>query len=181
VTKRTRSELMSRVRRSDTHPEVTLRKEFWAQGLRYRVGLKVLGVKPDIVFPGKKVAVFVDGCFWHGCPQHYSKPRSRVEYWDRKLRDNVARDQRQTRLLEEEGWRVLRFWEHQVPSEMADLVSQVQSALHDQEWRPAADWRVFEVQGRTGAGRSPLLHMSELRNANSITRMVWVEPGSDNV
>lgn len=109
-----RSELMSRIRGSDTRPEMRLRRRLWAEGFRYRLNMKTVGGRPDLVFKGAKVAVFVDGCFWHGCPDHYVRPRTRSKFWSRKLADNVARDRKQTLALESTGWTVCRFWEHEV-------------------------------------------------------------------
>lgn len=109
----TRSEIMSRIRRRDTSPERALRSALWELGLRYRVDLSVEGVHVDVAFPLAKAAVFVDGCFWHSCPEHGTKPRSNKAYWLEKLRRNMERDQAQERLLREAGWHVLRFWEHQ--------------------------------------------------------------------
>ena len=86
-----RSERMSRVRGSDTKPEIIFRKALWREGLRYRLRYKLFG-RPDIVFPGPKVAVFIDGCFWHGCPEHYRPPKTRTEWWDNKIAGNKKRD-----------------------------------------------------------------------------------------
>ena len=102
---------MSRVKGRDTKPEVAFRKELWREGLRYRLRYKVFG-RPDIVFPGPKVAVFVDGCFWHGCPEHYRPPKTRTEWWKDKIAGNKKRDGEVTARLEAEGWQVLRFWTH---------------------------------------------------------------------
>src|SRR5215211_8176900 len=108
---------MARVKGKNTSPERILRSALWRNGLRYRLDYKVPAGRPDIVFPGPKVAVFVDGCFWHGCPAHYSRPRSQQEFWSEKLAANVERDRRQTLELESRGWRVVRVWEHEISSE----------------------------------------------------------------
>ena len=78
--------------------------------------------RPDLVFTSAKLAVFVDGCFWHGCPEHGSKPKKNTSYWNPKIARNVERDQEQNERLEQAGWRVLRFWEHDDPMAAADLV-----------------------------------------------------------
>jgi len=106
-----RSERMSRVKGKDTKPEIVFRKALWREGLRYRLRSKVFG-RPDIVFPGPKVAVFVDGCFWHGCPEHYRAPKTRTDWWENKISGNKKRDIEVTRYLEDNGWKVLRFWTH---------------------------------------------------------------------
>jgi len=121
----TRSEQMARIRSRDTKPEWILRRELHRRGLRYRVALRVEGCRPDIVFPSKRLAVFVDGCFWHGCPDHYIRPKSSVAFWDEKLRVNRKRDAAQTSRLEAAGWTVVRLWEHEVtasPEKAADRI-----------------------------------------------------------
>ncbi len=87
----TRSQQMSRIRGGNTNPERIVARALWAAGLRYRLRLSRLAGRPDIVFTGARLAVFIDGCFWHGCPEHYVRPRSRSVFWRRKLRENVAR------------------------------------------------------------------------------------------
>src|SRR5687768_10638296 len=106
---------MSRIRGRNTAPEIRLRQLLWRRGLRYRLAVRVSNVRPDLVFTGARLAVFVDGCFWHGCPEHYVRPRSsNAKFWAQKLQDNVSRDERQTLRLEADGWRVLRVWEHEL-------------------------------------------------------------------
>jgi DNA mismatch endonuclease (patch repair protein) len=104
---------MSKIRSNETTPEISLRKELWKMGLRYRKNYKLTG-KPDIVFIGKKIAVFVDGCFWHKCPKCYREPKSNKEYWIPKIEYNVDKDMKVNNQLESDGWKVLRFWEHEV-------------------------------------------------------------------
>lgn len=125
-----RSRNMRAVKRSDTKPEIRLRSALHRTGLRFRkdFGLRVNGrlVRPDIVFTKRKVAVFVDGCFWHSCPEHGRNPGVNKEYWSPKLSRNAERDLEQTRLLESAGWRVVRLWEH-VP--LDDAIATVTTAL----------------------------------------------------
>ncbi|MGJ4880282.1 very short patch repair endonuclease [Bradyrhizobium sp. HKCCYLRH1065] len=137
---------MSRIRAKHTKPEKLLRSALWAAGLRYRLHFKTPFGRPDIVFPGRKVAVFVDGCFWHGCPDHYVRPRSRDEFWAAKLRENVERDRRQTAALELSGWRVVRIWEHQVLEGAPSIVDIINSALYASSWNPSRALRVIEVR-----------------------------------
>jgi DNA mismatch endonuclease (patch repair protein) len=113
LTPKQRSRCMARNKGRDTKPEVALRKLCWALGLRYRIRSSLFG-KPDFFFPKHKVAVFVDGCFWHGCPEHYKAPSTRKEFWKKKLDANRARDALVTQTLTSEGWRVVRIWEHQL-------------------------------------------------------------------
>lgn len=111
-----RRRCMSRNKGRDTAPELELRRVCWSRlGLRYRVNLKAAPLgKPDFWFPNEKVAVFVDGCFWHGCPVHYVAPATRSDFWQSKLEANRNRDALVTASLAREGWEVLRFWEHEV-------------------------------------------------------------------
>ncbi|MEA2165547.1 MAG: mismatch endonuclease, patch repair protein [Thermoanaerobaculia bacterium] len=112
----TRSYNMSRIKATNTKPEIVLRKLLWLTGLRgYRLHLRLPG-RPDIAFTRKKVAVFVDGCFWHSCPHcgDGRSPTSNTGYWSEKLRQNRERDARNTLKLEAAGWKVIRFWEHEL-------------------------------------------------------------------
>jgi DNA mismatch endonuclease (patch repair protein) len=115
-------------RRSDTQPEVALRRLLHAQGFRYRKdhSLRANGVRvrADVVFTRQRLAVFVDGCFWHGCPDHCRMPGSNVAYWQAKIGRNRARDRRIDDALRGDGWRVLRFWEHVPVEEAAQAVTQ---------------------------------------------------------
>lgn len=116
---------MSRQARRDTAPEVALRKELHRRGLRFRVDRPIPGLprrRADVVFTKARVAVFVDGCFWHACPEHRTSPVANAEWWAEKLQLNVVRDRETNAFLEEHGWLVLRFWEHQVAVEAADAV-----------------------------------------------------------
>nr|VFJ88185.1 MAG: T/G mismatch-specific endonuclease [Candidatus Kentron sp. H]VFJ90197.1 MAG: T/G mismatch-specific endonuclease [Candidatus Kentron sp. H]VFJ96564.1 MAG: T/G mismatch-specific endonuclease [Candidatus Kentron sp. H] len=118
---------MSRVRGRDTKPELLLRKALWARGARYRLHAGLPG-KPDLVFPGKRLAVFVDGCFWHGCPIHGGIPATNRAFWEKKLGDNVARDRRMDAKLAEMGWRVLRIWAHEIKQDTGAVVEKVMTA-----------------------------------------------------
>lgn len=112
-------------RRRDTVPEVLLRRELHRRGLRYRVDQRIEGLprkRVDIVFSRQKVAVFVDGCFWHSCPLHGSKPKNNATWWAEKLRANEDRDRSADEKLRELGWHVIRVWEHEEPVTAADRV-----------------------------------------------------------
>jgi DNA mismatch endonuclease (patch repair protein) len=128
MTPEQRSHCMSHIRGRNTKPEVVIRKRLWAKGLRYRLHSDLPG-RPDIVFPGKKVAVFVDGCFWHRCPDHYQAPSNNSNFWKKKISGNVAHDVVVNHKLEEVGWRVLRFWEHEVRSDLERVVSMIVQAV----------------------------------------------------
>ena len=114
-TKAKRSEVMSRIPgRGNKNTELALAKVFRANRITgWRRNQKVFG-KPDFVFQKLKLAVFVDGCFWHGCPKHATKPKNNREFWRRKLSANKARDRIVTPALRRAGWRVLRVWEHEL-------------------------------------------------------------------
>jgi DNA mismatch endonuclease (patch repair protein) len=119
------SERMSRARRRDTVPELLIRREAHRRGLRYRVDRALPGMprrRADMLFPGARVAVFVDGCFWHSCPQHTSIPRANRTWWLDKLRRNTNRDRETDAHLGALGWTVLRFWEHEDPLHAVDRI-----------------------------------------------------------
>ena len=121
------SDRMSRQASRDTAPEVAVRKLLHAAGYRYRLNERVPNMSRrtiDIAFTRAKVAVFMDGCFWHGCPDHATHPKSNAEWWRQKLDRNMARDIETTEHLVAAGWTVLRFWEHEVPTRVADLVAE---------------------------------------------------------
>ena len=120
-----RREIMSRIKVRDTVPELILRRHLWMLGLRYRLQYQIGRTRPDIVFVGAKLAVFVDGCFWHGCPLHFTMPKNNREFWERKLRRNRERDAESTQNLEADGWRVLRLWEHEIKASAADCARRI--------------------------------------------------------
>jgi DNA mismatch endonuclease, patch repair protein len=124
----TRSQQMARVRQRDTKPELMLRKALWAAGRRYRKQAALPG-RPDLAFPGARLVVFVDGCYWHGCPRHYSSPATNRPFWVEKLRGNTARDLRKDTELEAQGWRVLHIWECEVKGDLDATVARVHTAL----------------------------------------------------
>jgi DNA mismatch endonuclease (patch repair protein) len=127
-------------RRSDTGPERLLRSAMHARGLRfrkdYRIDLSELRVRADVAFPRVRVAVFVDGCFWHRCPDHASDPRNNAEFWERKLSGNVERDRRVDVALEADGWTVIRCWEHEPASVAAEKVAAVVDRMAAEAARP---------------------------------------------
>jgi DNA mismatch endonuclease (patch repair protein) len=125
------SRVMRANRKHDTGPERALRSAMFRLGLRYKLRKQIvtsrIRVVPDATFPRARVAVFVDGCWWHRCPVHGNTPRSNTLYWEPKLARNVERDRLVDVLLVEGGWRVLRFWEHEVradPARSAQVVAE---------------------------------------------------------
>lgn len=131
VNKETRSRMMSGIRARNTKPEILVRKALFAAGYRFRLHRKDLPGVPDVVLPGRKIAIFVHGCFWHqhaGC--HYAKlPATRPEFWKKKLGANIVRDRRTIEALHAAGWRVLVVWEcatrdPQIRAELSNLLKQ---------------------------------------------------------
>ncbi len=124
---------MRAIRRANTKPELALRRALHRRGYRFRKDLRLdlaggTRVRPDIAFTARRVAVFVDGCFWHACPEHGGKPSVNQAYWGPKLQRNVERDRAADAALAAAGWRVVRVWEH-VP--LDDAIAEVVSALDE--------------------------------------------------
>ena len=120
---------------ASTGPELALRRSLHRRGLRFRKDVRVAtaahSVRVDVAFPALRLAIFVDGCFWHSCPEHASVPKANADYWIPKLAENVARDRRNDLDLSEAGWTVVRLWEHESVDAMAtrvgDCVDQLRS------------------------------------------------------
>lgn len=122
-------------RRRDTRPELAVRRLVHAAGLRYRVDFAPMPgsrrLKADLVFTRARVAVFVDGCFWHGCPLHHTVAKRNAKFWAEKVAANRARDERVNSALCEAGWTVLRFWEHENPADAAGRIIETVRARSD--------------------------------------------------
>ncbi|WP_283206589.1 very short patch repair endonuclease [Nocardia cyriacigeorgica] len=121
----TTSARMSRQRRAGTEPELALRRELHRRGLRYfvdRAPIRGQRRRADVIFPRRRVAVYVDGCFWHSCPEHATYPKNNAEWWAEKLAANVARDRATDAALIAAGWQVIRIWEHEDPVAAADRI-----------------------------------------------------------
>lgn len=115
----------------ETHIEGTLRRALFGVGLRYRKNVRPvssLRCTGDVVFRRSRVCVFVDGCFWHGCPRHFSVPNTNSSWWLEKITENRERDRRQTAALEREGWRVIRVWEHEA-GRLESVVAKIRAAV----------------------------------------------------
>lgn len=113
--------------RADTAPEMALRRELHARGRRFRVQMKVEGLprrSVDVAFTRQRLAVFVDGCFWHGCPEHHIPPARNSDWWAWKVERNQSRDLDTNDRLQALGWQVIRIWEHEPPSQAADRVEE---------------------------------------------------------
>ncbi len=125
--KETRSRIMSKIKSKNTSPEKALRKALWRRGLRFRV--QYGEEKIDIAFPNEKLAVFVDGCFWHSCPIHGHIPKSNAEYWAPKLKKNIERAKAKDSRLASQGWAIMHFWEHEVKENVESCADKVSSKL----------------------------------------------------
>lgn len=126
VTPEKRSEIMRAIKGKNTKPEIRLRQSLAARRVYgFELHAEDLPGKPDFAFRFHRVAVFVEGCFWHGCPRHYKAPKTNKKFWGKKIADNVARDSKNENKLRVMGWSVLRFWEcdvHKRLSACAELV-----------------------------------------------------------
>jgi DNA mismatch endonuclease (patch repair protein) len=133
---------MGAVRSTHTQPELELRRALYAAGIRgWRCHYRRAAGKPDVAWPSLRIALFVDGAFWHGHPSRHRPGRS-GEYWDRKIERNVKRDRENDRALKAEGWLVLRVWDFEVARELPDVVSRVVDLLRKRadassEWQRA--------------------------------------------
>ncbi|TGN66780.1 very short patch repair endonuclease [Nocardioides eburneiflavus] len=119
----------------DTKPEMAVRRLVHAAGLRYRVDVRPLAHfnrRADLVFTRAKVAVFIDGCYWHGCPEHFTVAKANADFWAEKVRRNRERDVETCDVLREAGWRVLRVWEHEDPAAAAERIVAVVLGSEDQ-------------------------------------------------
>ena len=126
-------------RSRDTSPELAVRRRLHAAGLRFRVAHRPepgLNRTADIVFTKQRVAIFIDGCYWHACPDHGTVARSNARYWSEKLARNVARDADTTSRLQDAGWTVLRFWEHEDPDAVAVTVATAVRVHGPPDFRP---------------------------------------------
>ncbi len=116
---------MQRMPRASTGPEMLIRRELHRRGLRFRVNHPRLPGRPDVAFTGARIAVFVDGCFWHACPEHGVLPKNNRDWWLTKLDRNVARDREKDARLEEIGWVAVHVWEHEDPVNAANSIQRL--------------------------------------------------------
>jgi DNA mismatch endonuclease, patch repair protein len=133
-----RTQLMKRVRQRDTTPELALRRALFALGLRFRVrSTRKLPGRPDIFFPRARLAVFVDGCFWHCCPVHASWPRNNASVWAAKLRRNVERDRAIDSALHALSWKAIHVWEHEVKADSSRVARRISGIVRRRSARKA--------------------------------------------
>jgi DNA mismatch endonuclease (patch repair protein) len=126
LSKKTRSYIMSQIRGKWTKQEKLLHNHLKGRKIRHKMHPKMAG-NPDVIIPDKKIAIFLDGCFWHGCPRCYRQPTSNVKYWKNKIETNRKKDKKASILLRRQGWKVMRIWEHDmkksIPNQIARIVS----------------------------------------------------------
>lgn len=129
-----RSNLMRKIKAKNTTPEVIFRKALWQEGIRYRINNKSINGNPDISIKKYKLAIFIDGEFWHGYnwQEKKEKIKSNREYWINKIEGNIARDKKYNRMLIEQKWIVIRFWEHEIKKELNKCVDEVKKAIASQ-------------------------------------------------
>jgi len=132
TTTKQRSDLMRKIKSKNTTPEILLRKALWNSGIRYRIKNKSIPGKPDIAIKKYKLAVFVDGEFWHGYnwSEKKKKIKSNREYWIKKIEGNIERDKKVNRELKENGWTVLRYWQNEIKNDLDKCVSEIEDAIN---------------------------------------------------
>lgn len=128
VTAEVRSETMRRVKSKNTSLELKVRSALYKRGLRYRLNYPLPG-KPDIIFPKQKIVIFIDSCFWHGCPEHLRKPASNIIYWSEKIKKNIARDKMVNKKYKEMDWKIIRLWEHDLKKDFEKTISNLVHAV----------------------------------------------------
>ncbi|HET8573973.1 MAG TPA: very short patch repair endonuclease [Edaphocola sp.] len=129
--KESTSRTMSSIKGKDTKPELILRKELWHSGIKgYRLHWKKVPGRPDIAFPGKKLGIFVNGCFWHRCPEcNLPMPRSNSDFWRNKFEKNIERDNRKIEQLKDLGWKVITIWECQIKRILPEQIKKIKNEL----------------------------------------------------
>jgi len=127
VTSKQRSELMSKIRSNNTKPELLLRNKLWGQGFRFSRKISILPGRPDIVLDKHRIVVFIDGEFWHGYKWREKKKKIKANrpYWVPKIERNILRDKRNSQKLRKAGWKVIRFWEHQITKDLLKCIKKI--------------------------------------------------------
>ena len=140
----------------DTAPERALRSALHRMGLRFlknKEPASGIGCKADVIFQRAKVCVFMDGCFWHGCPKHFRAPKTNTEWWLEKVRDNQERDKKKTNLIKKQGWVVLRYWEHDTQrNKVIKIARKIFKAVRGGGSAPLASYTVTRTLSRKNSG-----------------------------
>ena len=132
VSKKKRSEIMSRVKSKDSKIEAPFRKEFWKQGFQYRKNSSKYFGKPDIAFPKYKTVVFIDSCFWHGCKKHYAMPSTHKKEWNQKVARKIKRDKEVSNHYNKKSeWKIFRVWEHSLIKNPQKAITKIVSFLSE--------------------------------------------------
>ena len=131
LTKEQRHKNMCNIRSSNTKLEQDIMKSLYKSGLRFRKNVKSLPGKPDIAIKKYKIAVFLDSCFWHKCPEHFKKPKSNLEYWEPKIQRNVERDKQINEYYKKENWHVLRIWEHEKKKDFDKTAAKIKKFIEE--------------------------------------------------
>lgn len=126
VSKKKRSEVMRAIKGKDSEMELHFRKELRKKGLRFKTNVARLAGKPDVAFIKKRVAVFLDSCFWHGCPRHCRLPAANGKYWKVKIARNKKRDRAVNVTYRKAGWRIERFWEHELKKDPEKAIAKIE-------------------------------------------------------
>lgn len=125
VSKEARSQNMRAIRSTSTKLETEICRQLWKKGIRFRKNVKNLYGKPDIAIKKYKIVIFLDSCFWHGCPVHYRIPKSNEEYWYKKIHRNIDRDKEVNEYYYQNRWHLLRVWEHEIKNDVDEVVSRI--------------------------------------------------------
>jgi len=121
---------MQAIRAKETALEILVRKELWKKGIRYRKNVRGLMGAPDIAIKKYKLVVFLDSCYWHGCPEHGVIPKSNREFWEKKIKRNIDRDMEVTKYYKSRNWNILRFWEHEVKQDLDSVIDRIINAIN---------------------------------------------------
>lgn len=125
VSKKKRSEIMSRIRSNGSKIEIFFRKQLWKNGLRYSTNSNKYFGKPDVVLLKYRTVIFIDSCFWHGCKQHCRVPAIRKNYWTKKISKNKKRDKEVSKYYKKQGWKIFRIWEHEISKNIDKATNKV--------------------------------------------------------
>jgi len=128
ISPKIRSKIMSSIKSKNTRPEIAVRRLLWKSGKRYRIHDSTVAGNPDISNKRRKIAIFVDGCFWHGCNKCYVSPKTNIAYWDEKIIRNAKRRTNVLRSLLKENWAVVQIWEHEIKEDQESVLQKIELA-----------------------------------------------------
>jgi len=131
VSPKKRSQIMSKIKSKNTRLENKIISDLWKRGFRFRRNVASLTGKPDIAIKKYKIVIFIDSCFWHGCPRHCRMPSSNRTYWEKKIKRNKERDREVTNFYKEKGWHILRIWEHELKNDYENILSKIEKFINN--------------------------------------------------